>query len=107
MSLPQNILPFQQNPVQNRSNSLEGEYIRVREKIQAGLKDGRFSLREVARRTGVSYGYISMFLKGTEVSPRILRKMKLGMRMTVTQKPRKRKDKRLSSIPGRWVWDAI
>lgn len=107
MSLPQNIYPLTPNPVKKRSNELDREYIRVRQRITAGLKDGRFSLRGVAQKTGVSYGYISMFLKGFQVSPRILRRIKIGLKMTLSPKPRNRKDKRIFPGPGYWIKDAI
>jgi len=106
MSLPQNILPFKSNPLQNRSKGSKSSQARIRGLLSAKLKDGEFSLSGASRGSGVSVGYLSMFLNGYEVGPRIIFKLRKFLRIR-DRKPRLKKDKRIFPGPGYWYQDAI
>ena len=106
MSLPQNILAFKSNPLQNRSKGSKSIQARIRAMFSAKLKDGEFSLSGASRGSGVSVGYLSMFLNGYEVGPRIIFKLRKFLRIR-DRKPRQKKDKRIFPCPGHWIADTI
>jgi len=113
MSLPQNILPLNSDPVQNCSKRGKVErsthYLpqaRIRELLATKRKDGIVSLSDISKESGISRGYLSMFLSGYEVGQKIILKLRDYLKIP-KRKPRDKKDKRIFPGPGYWYQDAI
>ena len=103
MSLPANILPFEQQGVQKRSKRGERMQPRLRTMLRRRLSEHKVSLRDAARSSGVSTAYLSMFLKGYQVGPKIEKKLNLWLRI----RPYKKRDRRLLPFAAHWAPDAI